>query len=157
MSASGSPPSPGGGQLPAGGVPPVTPGGVPVTPGAASGPVGNVTSVNVVPVSYDDAGDVLQASTTVTSLAVALTVLFPSTSLAKMTLITIGHWSLSLGPTVLMCGVCALMSSIWSLDHLRRKAGLTGRTMITSHIGLLFLALFLFVLIYLGVALSYVF
>ena len=150
MSASGSPPSPGGGQLPAGGVPPVT-------PGAASGPVGNVTSVNVVPVSYDDAGDVLQASTTVTSLAVALTVLFPSTSLAKMTLITIGHWSLSLGPTVLMCGVCALMSSIWSLDHLRRKAGLTGRTMITSHIGLLFLALFLFVLIYLGVALSYVF
>ena len=57
-------------------------------------------------VTYEDAGDVLQASTTVTSLAVALIALFPSSNtLAKLTVVTLGHWSLSLGFALLFCGL----------------------------------------------------
>lgn len=159
MSLSGSPSPQGGDQQSLSGVPSTPPGvsmsgGVPASPISASMPVMS-TSTGHGP--YDDAGDVLQTSTTVTSLTVALIVFFPSTSLPKLALVTIGHISLPLGIAVLFCGVAALMSSFLSLNRLRLKSGIHGRSIMFSHIGLLFIALFLFLLIFLGVAASYVF
>jgi hypothetical protein len=60
---------------------------------------------------------------------------------------------------LLLCGMSALFSSFWSLDLLRRKAGIPSlRSMLASSpLGLLFLALILFACIYIGVAASYVF
>jgi len=104
----------------------------------------------------NNSADILQASTTVTSLTVALIALFPSTSLAKIELVKIGgQWSLTLGPVLLLCGVSALISSLWSVDHLRREASMTVRALMQSNLGLLLIALILFLVIYVGIAASY--
>lgn len=139
---------------------PVSPGGS--TPSQGGSPIPSTPSQGGHIAYYlADAGDVLQTSTTVTSLAVALTALFPTfPSLAKMELFKVGgHWSILLGPILLFCGMSALFSSFWSLDLLRRKAGISSiHSMLTSSpLGLLFLALILFACIYVGVAASYVF
>lgn len=116
-------------------------------------PTGGVSGGGVSTID-DSVGDVLQASTTVAGLAVAIIALFPAAVLSKMTVMTLGHWSLPLKGTLLLCGAMALLSGAVALDKLRRRAQLSVFSMLSSHIGLLYIALLLFLLVYLGVALS---
>ena len=103
--------------------------------------------------SGGNTGDILQASTTVTSLAVVFLALFPVyPSLAKVELFKIGHIPVPCGMVLLFCGISALISSVWSIDHLRREANIKLKS---SPLGLLLVALLLFAIMYIGIAASY--
>ncbi len=111
------------------------------------------------PVQESKTGEILQTSTTVASLVVAIVVLLPTnTSMAKLVIFSIGSFGLPLGVALLLCGFCALTASIWAVDGMRREAGMSVRSLITAKTNLswLFLALCLFTIIYLGVATAYV-
>jgi hypothetical protein len=113
------------------------------------------------PVAQDSkSGEILQASTTVASLAVAVVVLLPSivtpTSLISLNVGGL-ELSLSLGLALLLCGICALTASLWALDAMRREVGLPFHSLVMArnNISWLFIALCLFIIIYLGVLINY--
>jgi hypothetical protein len=108
-------------------------------------------------VHINSAGDVLQASTTVASLAVALVALLHTTSLAKLIVLSIGNFGLPLGYAVLFCGLLALAASISSLSLIIHETGVSLGFLIMhrSNLSWLFMALVLFTLIYVGIATTY--
>lgn len=105
----------------------------------------------------DGVGDILQASITVASLAVAFVAFLPATSLSKSVILSLAGYSMSLGFALLACGTSALVSAFACIDRIRRKAGVPMALLLTcrSYLGILFYALVLFGLIYLTVVLSY--
>jgi hypothetical protein len=104
-----------------------------------------------------DTGDILQASTTVAGLSVALVAFLPSNSFAKLIVLKVGSWELSLTTALLLCGLLALAASIWTLDKIRREAGLSVGALLVprTHLSLLFFALVVFVLVYIGVVTTF--
>jgi hypothetical protein len=102
---------------------------------------------------HSDEGDILQASTTVAGLAVALVAFLPSGSITKIIIFKIGSLGLSLSTALLLCGTLAIAASVWTLDKIRREAGLSVDALLVpkTHLSLLFFSLVIFALIYIGV------
>ena len=97
------------------------------------------------------AGEILQTSATVASIVVALAVLLPQ--LTNLISLRLGNTQLLLTrPLLLLCGLFALMACIWSLHRISREIGVTVAP--TSNLGMLFIALFILALIYIGVVMS---
>jgi hypothetical protein len=95
--------------------------------------------------------DILQASTTVASLAVAIAVFLPS--LSKLVTLNIGSLQLPiLRPILLFCGLCALMSSFSSIRQLSRE--LKTSVVPGTNLGWLLFALVLFAITYILVVAS---
>ena len=100
-----------------------------------------------------DEGDILQASTTVAGLAVALVAFLPPSSIAKIIVLKVGNLGLSLSTALLLCGSLAIVASVWTLDKIRREAGLPATALLIprTHLSLLFFSLIIFVLIYISI------
>jgi hypothetical protein len=102
-----------------------------------------------------DAGDILQASTTVAGLAVALVAFLPSSSMTSIKVLQIGGLGLSLGTALLLCGTLAITSSIWTLNKIQHDVGLSFRALLMfkthPHLSFLFYSLAIFVIVYIGV------
>src|SRR5258708_37671709 len=102
--------------------------------------------------SSGDAGDILQASTTVAGLAVALVAFLPPNSMTNIKVLQIGGVGLSLGTALLLCGTLAITSSIWTLNKIRSDVNIPFKALlmfkIHPHLSFLFYSLAIFVIVY---------
>src|SRR2546423_864913 len=97
------------------------------------------------------------ASLAVAGAVVVLVALLPTTSIARILFIGIGHLTLTLVSALLFCGLFAISASIRTAYRLSREVELSGADLFKSNLGFLIIALVLFGLIYVAMTTWYLY